>query len=55
MKTYKKGERVKHTIFGNGTILNASKVGSDTLYEIQFDQVGIKKIMGTYAKLIDAE
>lgn len=45
------GDRVKHMTFGEGTILFTRKMGSDTLYEIMFDEAGTKKLMKTYAKL----
>ena len=45
------GDRVKHMTFGEGTILSTRKMGSDTLYEIMFDEAGTKKLMKTYAKL----
>lgn len=45
------GDRVKHMTFGEGTVLSAKKMGSDTLYEIAFDGAGTKKLMATYAKL----
>jgi len=45
------GDRVKHMTFGEGTVLSAKPMGSDTLYEIAFDSAGTKKLMATYAKL----
>lgn len=45
------GDRVSHGAFGEGTILSAKEMGADVLYEIMFDDVGIKKLMATYAKL----
>ena len=45
------GDRVKHMTFGEGEILSVKPMGADTLYEIAFDRVGTKKLMGTYAKL----
>lgn len=45
------GDRVRHMTFGEGTILSTRKMGSDTLYEIMFDEAGTKKLMKTYAKL----
>ena len=45
------GDRVKHMTFGEGTILSTKKMGSDTLYEIMFDEAGTKKLMKTYARL----
>ena len=45
------GDRVKHKIFGEGTVLSAIPMGNDTLVEIAFDRVGSKKIMQNFAKL----
>lgn len=45
------GECVLHSVFGRGIITLKKEMGSDTLYEIAFDTVGTKKIMGSYAKL----
>ncbi len=49
--TLKEGDRVSHITFGNGEILSAKPMGSDVLYEVVFDNVGTKKLMGTYARL----
>ena len=45
------GDRVKHLLFGMGTILSVRPMGGDTLYEIRFDNGATKKLMATYAKL----
>ncbi len=45
------GDAVSHPMFGKGLILSATKMGADTLYEVAFDTVGTKKLMGTFAKL----
>ena len=45
------GDRVKHMIFGEGVIVSTKELGADTLYEINFDKVGMKKLMATFAKL----
>ena len=47
----KPGDRVRHMSFGEGEILSARPMGADVLYEVVFDRVGTKKLMGTYAKL----
>ncbi|MCL1858811.1 MAG: UvrD-helicase domain-containing protein [Oscillospiraceae bacterium] len=47
---FKTGDMVEHPSFGEGLIINATDLGGDTLYEVAFDDVGTKKIMGTYAK-----
>ena len=46
---YSVGDRVKHTVFGEGMILSVTKMSSDYMYEIAFDNVGTKKLMATYA------
>ncbi len=51
---FKVGETVIHPIFGKGLITLKKEMGSDTLYEVAFDNVGTKKLMGTYAKLTKA-
>ncbi|MDO4863232.1 MAG: 3'-5' exonuclease [Ruminococcus sp.] len=49
--TYEVGERVAHSIFGEGTILSVKPMANDSMLEIAFDKVGTKKIMANYAKL----
>ncbi len=49
--TLSEGDRVRHMTFGDGEILSAKKMGADIMYEVMFDKVGTKKLMGTYAKL----
>ena len=50
-KRLAEGDRVRHATFGEGEILSVKPMGSDTLYEVVFDRVGTKKLMGNYAKL----
>ncbi len=45
------GTRVAHPVFGEGTVLSAKPMSSDVLYEVAFDSVGTKKIMGNFAKM----
>ena len=45
------GDRVRHTVFGEGEVYSVRAVGNDVLYEIVFDTVGTKKIMGNYVKM----
>jgi DNA helicase-2/ATP-dependent DNA helicase PcrA len=47
----REGDRVFHATFGSGEILSARPMGADVLYEVIFDKVGTKKLMGTYARL----
>jgi len=55
MPAFSTGDRVRHNTFGNGTILSVRAMGSDTLYEIAFDNAGTKKLMATYAKLTKSQ
>ncbi len=45
------GDGVEHMVFGKGKINSVMDMGGDALYEIEFENVGTKKIMATYAKL----
>lgn len=45
------GTVVEHMMFGKGKILSAREMGSDIMYEIEFEKVGVKKLMGSYVKL----
>jgi hypothetical protein len=38
-------------MFGKGEILSASPMGGDVLYEIEFENGSIKRLMGNFAKL----
>ncbi len=49
------GDRVRSTGFGLGTVISAIPAGGDVIYEVEFDTVGRKKLMGTFAKLLPAE
>ncbi len=48
---YTAGMTVEHNTFGVGKILKTVPMGSDTLLEIQFNGVGLKKLMAGFAKL----
>ncbi len=48
---YAVGQRVEHSVFGVGIIAATTSMGGDTLLEIHFDKVGVKKLMAGYAKL----
>lgn len=45
------GDRVRHKVFGGGTVLAASPMAGDTMLEIAFDTKGTKKLMANFAKL----
>ena len=46
---YSVGTRVRHKIFGEGTILSITYMANDSMLEIGFDQVGTKKVMANFA------
>ncbi|MBP5245076.1 MAG: UvrD-helicase domain-containing protein [Clostridia bacterium] len=52
--TFKVGDRVTHPVFKEGTVLSVRPMSGDVLYEVAFDSVGTKKIMGNYAKMSKA-
>ena len=45
------GDTVSHKVFGVGKILATQPMGGDVLLTIDFDKVGTKKVMATFAKL----
>ena len=48
---FSNGTRVKHDMFGEGTVLSSKDMGGDVLYEVHFDNGQTKKLMATFAKL----
>lgn len=48
---YKVGQRVKHKVFGEGTIQAVTPMGNDSLLEVAFDFKGTKKVMANFAKM----
>lgn len=54
-QSFAAGDRVRHATFGEGEILTVRAMGADTMYEVAFEKVGIKKLMATYARLTKAE
>jgi DNA helicase-2/ATP-dependent DNA helicase PcrA len=49
--SFRAGDAVIHKKFGRGIIISATPVGNDIHYEIAFDSVGTKNLLGLYAKL----
>ncbi len=45
------GERVRHNVFGDGTVLWVKKISNDAMLEVAFDSVGTKKLMANFAKI----
>lgn len=48
---YAKGDAVEHRIFGRGVVLDARQLGGDTLVEVDFENVGVKKAMANFAPM----
>ena len=48
---WKKDDRVNHRVFGNGTVLAVYRENDNDKIDIQFDKVGKKTLLVTYAKL----
>jgi len=48
----KRGQRVRHELFGDGTILTMDGAGPDAKLTVYFDRVGSKKFIAKYAKLM---
>lgn len=48
---FEPGAQVLHPVFGVGEVISVKPMGADMLYEVVFDRVGTKKLMGSYAKL----
>ncbi len=47
----KRGVRVRHETFGEGTILTMEGSGPDAKLTVYFDRAGSKKFIAKYAKL----
>ena len=47
----KAGDVVRHGTFGVGVVQKVTPMGNDSLLEIRFEGVGVKKIMNNFAKL----
>lgn len=48
---YDVGDRVKHIKFGEGLVIGMTAGGRDYEVTVQFDNVGVKKMFATFAKL----
>jgi len=42
---YENGDVVNHSVFGRGVITNAQPAGNDVLLEIDFDEIGSKRML----------
>ena len=52
VQSFAAGDRVNDHVFGDGTVLRAEAMAGDCLLEIAFDNVGTKKLMARYRRLI---
>lgn len=50
-KEFHVGERVRHAVFGDGTVLSIIKMANDAMLEVGFDQVGTKRLMASHPKI----
>lgn len=48
---FKKGDRVRHRKFGDGTVVSSQTFGRDAIVIIDFDTAGTKRLMAAFAKL----
>ena len=48
---WKKNDRVNHKVFGDGLVLDVYRENDNDKIDIQFDAVGKKTLLLTYAKL----
>lgn len=51
-ESFSAGDRVKHNIFGEGTVSEVVIMGNDAMITIDFDQRGVKKLMRNNARLV---
>ena len=49
---YKKGMRVQHSRFGEGSVLHCEGTGENTKVKVAFDRVGEKQLLAKFAKLV---
>ena len=50
-KEFHVGERGRHAVFGDGTVLSIIKMANDAMLEVGFDQVGTKRLMASHPKI----
>ena len=51
----KKGDRVRHRLFGTGTVIDTLPLGGDTVVTIEFDNGTTRKLCAEIANLESAE
>ena len=53
-ETFEAGDRIRHNVFGEGTVTEAKRMGNDTMLAIDFDNAGSKKLMANFARITKA-
>jgi len=48
---FKVGQKVKHAVFGTGTVLSSTGEGDDAQVTVAFPNVGVKKLVAGFARL----
>ncbi len=48
---YSAGQRVRHDVFGEGTVISAKQMGNDQFLEIAFDTHGTKRVAAKFSKM----
>ena len=48
---YLLGDWVRHRTFGDGTVTKVTRVANDSMLEIRFDDVGMKRVMANFAPI----
>jgi DNA helicase-2/ATP-dependent DNA helicase PcrA len=51
----KKGDRVRHRMFGDGTVTDTLPIGDDTIVTIEFDNGNKKKLCAVISALESAD
>lgn len=49
--SFRKGDRVRHRKFGDGTVVMSQTFGKDAIVVVDFDTAGTKRLMAAFAKL----
>lgn len=49
--SYSAGDRIKHSVFGNGVIVKVTPMSNDAMLEINFDSGITKKVMANFARI----
>ena len=49
---FEPGTRIRHAKFGEGVVTAATVNGGDVEYHVEFDDLGAKRLLGSYARLV---